>query len=142
MVVGLHFGAAAARCATAVLATCLGGPYPSHFLPVEVQRLQKGFSSPHFTLRILASYINQYIELWIFFVSLAPERTKGMQLTCMSGIPAVRAYHRSYTVARSWVSSSASLLWMLRRVFRFVGSGYLIICSRHTRQRDALGGIF
>lgn len=77
-VVGLHFGADAVRCVTAVVAlpACLGGPYPSHFLPVEVQRLQNGFSSPHFTLRILVFYISQKpIVLCLPFVS----QIKGVQ---------------------------------------------------------------
>jgi len=30
-----------------------GAAYPSHFRPVEVHRLQKGFPSSHLTLRIL-----------------------------------------------------------------------------------------
>jgi hypothetical protein len=30
-----------------------GGAYPSHLRPVEVHLLQKGFSSPHLTRRIL-----------------------------------------------------------------------------------------
>lgn len=35
------------------LSGLLTGAYPSHFLPVDVHLLQHGFSSPHFTLRIL-----------------------------------------------------------------------------------------
>lgn len=31
-----------------------GGAYPSHLRPVEVHLLQKGFSSPHLTRRILS----------------------------------------------------------------------------------------
>lgn len=38
----------------------VGAAYPSHFRPVEVHRLQCGFSSPHLTRRILEQVSAEY----------------------------------------------------------------------------------
>lgn len=58
----------------------------------------------------------------------------------MSNIPAAKAYHISYTVARSLVLRSALWLFLVEEleVFRFVGSWFLIIVLPPQRREDDL----